>query len=96
MNIFRFFCSQQSFDIEIESMEHIQLLFLSATKSEERLFKALVKLYIQTKFSKSLKIVMKILVRLHQINAIVRSREEHAARMINACAAAGLRDRHEC
>jgi hypothetical protein len=40
--------------------------------------------------------VMKILVRLHQINAIVRSREEHAARTINACAAAGLRDRHEC
>ncbi len=41
-------------------------------------------------------LVMKILVRLHQINAIVRSREEHAARTINACAAAGLRDRHEC
>jgi predicted metallopeptidase len=40
--------------------------------------------------------VMKILIRLHQINAIVRSREEHAARTINACAAAGLRDRHEC
>jgi mRNA-degrading endonuclease YafQ of YafQ-DinJ toxin-antitoxin module len=40
--------------------------------------------------------VMKILVRLHQINAIVRSHEEHAARTINACAAAGLRDRHEC
>jgi hypothetical protein len=40
--------------------------------------------------------VMKILVGLHQINAIVRSRGEHAARTINACAAAGLRDRHEC
>jgi hypothetical protein len=40
--------------------------------------------------------VMKILVRLHQTNAIVRSRGVHAARTINACAAAGLRDRHEC
>jgi hypothetical protein len=29
-------------------------------------------------------------------NAIVRPRGEHAARTINACAAAGLRDRHEC
>jgi hypothetical protein len=28
---------------------------------------------------------MKMFVRLHQINAIVRSREEHAARTINAC-----------
>jgi hypothetical protein len=31
---------------------------------------------------------MKMFVRLHQTNAIVRSREEHAARTINA--AAGL------
>jgi hypothetical protein len=40
--------------------------------------------------------VMKMFVRLHQIKAIVRSREEHAARTINACAAAGLRDMQEC
>jgi hypothetical protein len=33
---------------------------------------------------------MKMFVRLHQMNAIVRSRKEHAARTINACAAAGL------
>ena len=38
---------------------------------------------------------MKILVRLHQINAIVRSRGEHAARTINACAAAGLMNAEE-
>jgi hypothetical protein len=40
--------------------------------------------------------VMKMFVRLHQTNAILRSREEHAARTINACAAAGLRDLQEC
>jgi hypothetical protein len=51
---------------------------------------------MSTVFFSKPKYVMKILVRLHQINAIVRSRGEHAARTINACAAAGLRDKHEC
>jgi UTP-glucose-1-phosphate uridylyltransferase len=47
-------------------------------------------------FEKCRKTVMKMFVRLHLTNAIVRSREEHAARTINACAAAGLRDLQEC
>jgi hypothetical protein len=78
------------------SRYHGMNIHVTDVKYDEGQVNAAVAALSRKDLGAAVQIVMKILVRLHQINAIVRSRGEHAARTINACAAAGLRDRHEC